>query len=85
MNPPKSRSVLVIDLDDPGVQRTADEIRAMGRRALTMRCDVSSPDDIRGQSVFLASDDSAWITGALIPMEGGNLAMNAGGSRRYVG
>ena len=38
------------------------------------------PDDIRGLSVFLASDASSFITGALIPMDGGNLAMNAGGS-----
>lgn len=39
-----------------------------------------SPDDIRGLTVFLASDASSWITGAIIPMDGGNLAMNAGGS-----
>ncbi len=39
-------------------------------------------DDIRGLALFLASDASAWITGALIPMDGGNLAMNAGGSVR---
>ncbi len=31
-------------------------------------------------AVFLASDSSRWITGALIPMDGGNLAVNAGGS-----
>ena len=38
------------------------------------------PDDIRGLAVLLASDASSWITGALIPMDGGNLAVNAGGS-----
>jgi NAD(P)-dependent dehydrogenase (short-subunit alcohol dehydrogenase family) len=41
---------------------------------------LGQPDDIRGLAVFLASDASSWITGTLIPMDGGNLAMNAGGS-----
>ena len=41
---------------------------------------MGQPDDIRGLSVLLASDASTWITGALIPMDGGNLALNAGGS-----
>ncbi len=38
------------------------------------------PEDVKGLAVFLASDASAWITGTLIPMDGGNLAMNAGGT-----
>lgn len=42
---------------------------------------LGEPNDIRGLAVFLASDASSWITGTLIPMDGGNLAMNAGGSR----
>src|SRR6059058_3139121 len=42
---------------------------------------MGQPDDIKGLMVLLASDASAWITGALIPMDGGNLAMNAGGTR----
>jgi NAD(P)-dependent dehydrogenase (short-subunit alcohol dehydrogenase family) len=41
---------------------------------------LGRPEDIQGLAVFLASDASSWITGALIPMDGGNLAMNAGGS-----
>jgi NAD(P)-dependent dehydrogenase (short-subunit alcohol dehydrogenase family) len=45
---------------------------------------MGRPDDIQGLAVFLASDASSWITGALIPMDGGNLAMNAGGTRRYA-
>lgn len=41
---------------------------------------LGKPDDIKGLAIFLASDASAWITGALIPMDGGNLAMNSGGT-----
>jgi NAD(P)-dependent dehydrogenase (short-subunit alcohol dehydrogenase family) len=41
---------------------------------------LGQPDDIKGLSVFLASDASSWITGAIIPMDGGNLAMNGGGT-----
>jgi len=40
-------------------------------------------DDIKGLALWLASDASSWITGAIIPMDGGNLAMNAGGG--YIG
>jgi NAD(P)-dependent dehydrogenase (short-subunit alcohol dehydrogenase family) len=39
---------------------------------------LGQPEDIQGLAIFLASDASSWITGALIPMDGGNLAMNAG-------
>jgi NAD(P)-dependent dehydrogenase (short-subunit alcohol dehydrogenase family) len=36
-------------------------------------------EDIQGVALWLASDASSWISGAIIPMDGGNLAMNAGG------
>ena len=41
---------------------------------------MGDPTDIKGLAVLLASDASAWITGAIIPLDGGNLAMNAGGT-----
>lgn len=46
---------------------------------------LGRPDDIQGLAVLLASDASAWITGAIIPMDGGNLAMNAGGTPGHEG
>jgi NAD(P)-dependent dehydrogenase (short-subunit alcohol dehydrogenase family) len=41
---------------------------------------LGQPGDIMGLAVFLASDASSWITGAIIPLDGGNTAMNAGGT-----
>ncbi|MEZ6131063.1 MAG: SDR family oxidoreductase [Planctomycetaceae bacterium] len=37
-------------------------------------------EDIKGLALLLASDASSFMTGALIPLDGGNLAKNAGGS-----
>ncbi len=39
---------------------------------------LGAPEDIQGLAVLLASDASSWITGTLIPMDGGNLAANVG-------
>jgi NAD(P)-dependent dehydrogenase (short-subunit alcohol dehydrogenase family) len=41
---------------------------------------MGDPNDIRGPAIFLASDASGWMTGALIPLDGGNLAKNVSGS-----
>ena len=38
------------------------------------------PQDVVGPVIFLASDASAFVTGSLLPVDGGNLALNAGGS-----
>ena len=39
-----------------------------------------SPEDMVGPALFLASDAAAAVNGVLLPVDGGNLAMNAGGS-----
>ncbi len=41
---------------------------------------LGKPDDIKGLAIFLASDASEFVTGALIPMDGGGLAMSSGGT-----
>jgi NAD(P)-dependent dehydrogenase (short-subunit alcohol dehydrogenase family) len=44
---------------------------------------LGEPEDIVGPALFLASDASAFVTGILLPVDGGNLAMNAGGSHTW--
>src|SRR5688500_7552805 len=40
--------VVLVDRNQPGVQRTADEIARLGRRALPISCDVSDAEQMRG-------------------------------------
>jgi NAD(P)-dependent dehydrogenase (short-subunit alcohol dehydrogenase family) len=38
------------------------------------------PEDMVGPAIFLASEAAKAVTGVLLPVDGGNLALNAGGS-----
>src|SRR5262245_29853291 len=42
---------------------------------------IAEPEDIAKAAVFLASDAAGFITGHSLPVDGGNLALNAGGSK----
>lgn len=44
---------------------------------------LGEPGDLVGPVVFLASDASAMVTGVALPVDGGNLALNAGGSHTW--
>jgi NAD(P)-dependent dehydrogenase (short-subunit alcohol dehydrogenase family) len=41
------------------------------------------PEDLVGAAIFLCSDAAAVVTGVLLPVDGGNLALNAGGSHTW--
>jgi NAD(P)-dependent dehydrogenase (short-subunit alcohol dehydrogenase family) len=45
---------------------------------------LATPEDIAGPAVFLASDAAAMVTGTLLGVDGGNLALNAGGSHTWT-
>jgi len=44
---------------------------------------IGEPEDIAKAVVFLASDAASFITGHSLPVDGGNLALNAGGSKLW--
>jgi NAD(P)-dependent dehydrogenase (short-subunit alcohol dehydrogenase family) len=61
---------------NPDIERTMLRGIPIGR--------FGQPEDIKGIALLLASDAAQWITGVLFPFDGGNLAMNAGGSSGVV-
>jgi NAD(P)-dependent dehydrogenase (short-subunit alcohol dehydrogenase family) len=75
-------AILPAQVINPSIERRmADDPQLRDRfMAGLPRGRMGEPDDIKGLAVLLASDASSWITGALIPMDGGNLAMNPGAS-----
>ena len=77
-------AILPAQVVNPGLQQRMDADPNLQAQFLSgiPAGRMGRPDDIKGLSVFLASDASPWITGAIIPMDGGNLAMNGGGSVR---
>jgi NAD(P)-dependent dehydrogenase (short-subunit alcohol dehydrogenase family) len=51
---------------DPGIFERVAEWYPLGR--------VGEPEDIANAALFLASDEASWITGAVLPVDGGLLA-----------
>ena len=45
--------LMLVDLNAAGVEKTAEAIRGLGRKAVAVTCDVSSPDSIRGMFAVL--------------------------------
>jgi NAD(P)-dependent dehydrogenase (short-subunit alcohol dehydrogenase family) len=55
--------------DPVAARRARESLHAMNR--------FGQPEDIAGCAVFLASDESRWMTGAAIPVDGGYMAGKA--------
>ena len=53
--------------DPAAVRRERVAVHHIGR--------LGKPEDIAGLAVYLASDQSAWVTGAALPVDGGYLAV----------
>jgi NAD(P)-dependent dehydrogenase (short-subunit alcohol dehydrogenase family) len=53
--------------DPDAVRRERISVHPAGR--------LGQPEDIAGMAVYLASDESAWVTGATLAVDGGYLAV----------
>lgn len=54
-------------VDPAAIRRERTAAHPIGR--------LGRPEDIAGLAVYLASDESSWVTGAALPVDGGFLAM----------
>lgn len=53
--------------DPTGVRHERTAVHPIGR--------LGKPEDVAGMAVYLASDESSWVTGAILPVDGGYLAV----------
>ena len=53
--------------DPSAVRKERISVHPLGR--------LGQPEDMAGLAVFLASDESSWMTGAVLPVDGGYLAV----------
>lgn len=64
------------ELTDAVINRAPDPDAALKQRiAVHPMGRVGQPEDIAGLAVYLASDESSWVTGGAFPVDGGYLAV----------
>ncbi len=62
-----SAAYLKTTVDPDAVRRERISVHPIGR--------LGQPDDMAGLAVYLASDESSWVTGTTFPVDGGYLAV----------
>jgi NAD(P)-dependent dehydrogenase (short-subunit alcohol dehydrogenase family) len=62
-----TQQILIQAANPDAVRRERTAAHPIGR--------LGQPHDVAGLAVFLASDESAWVTGAILPVDGGYLAV----------
>jgi NAD(P)-dependent dehydrogenase (short-subunit alcohol dehydrogenase family) len=82
-------AILPCQVRTPSLQRFIDDKTYLAQQLVTdfMRgLPLGRPaeaEEIAAAAVFLASDAASMITGVLLPVDGGNLAMNAGATLQW--
>jgi len=75
-------AILPAQISNPGLQglwKENPEIEKTMLRGIPIGR-FGQPEEVKGIALLLASDAGSFVTGMLFPFDGGNLAMNAGGS-----
>jgi NAD(P)-dependent dehydrogenase (short-subunit alcohol dehydrogenase family) len=64
---------MAIDAWATALNRPRDEVRAQRDQAVPLRGKMGSGWDVAYASLFLHSDEAGFITGAVLPVDGGQL------------
>jgi NAD(P)-dependent dehydrogenase (short-subunit alcohol dehydrogenase family) len=59
-------------VETESLKRTGLDLEPLARRSPSGR--LGTPDDIAGPALFLASDLARWVTGVMVPVDGGTTA-----------
>jgi NAD(P)-dependent dehydrogenase (short-subunit alcohol dehydrogenase family) len=72
----RANCIIVGSVHTPMVAHMGDEARERRRKMVPMETEGTAWDIAYG-ATYLASDESRWVTGVLLPIDGGLIALRA--------